>query len=174
MVKAVFPGTFDPIHYGHIDIAHRAARLFDEVIVAVYDRPLKNLLFFPEERIRLAHITFEGHPKITVVGYRGLTVGFCASINAQVIVRGLRVFSDFEHEFRMALANHRLMPEIDVVALITNEEHTFLSSTTVREIASLNGDVSSMVPTHVAEALKISFKELGDSQQIVQMTALRD
>jgi pantetheine-phosphate adenylyltransferase len=174
MVKAVFPGTFDPIHYGHIDIAYRAARLFDEVIIAVYDRPLKNLLFTPEERIRLAKIAFEGHPKITVVGYRGLTVAFCASINAQVIVRGLRVFSDFEHEFRMALANHRLMPEIDVVALITNEEHTFLSSTTVREIASLNGDVSSMVPAHVAEALKMRFKELGDSQQIVQMTALRD
>jgi pantetheine-phosphate adenylyltransferase len=174
MVKAVFPGTFDPIHYGHIDIAQRAARLFDELIIAVYDRPLKNLLFSPEERIRLTKITFEGHPKIHVVGYSGLTVSFCKSINSQVIVRGLRVFSDFEHEFRMALANHRLMPEIDVIALITNEEHTFLSSTTVREIASLNGDVTSMVPAHVAEALKKRFNELGESQQIVQMTALRD
>lgn len=89
-------------------------------------------------------------------------------------MRGLRVFSDFEHEFRMALANHRLAPDIEVIALITNEEHTFLSSTTVREIASLDGNVTSMVPPHVAQALKTRFKELGDGQQVVQITALRD
>jgi pantetheine-phosphate adenylyltransferase len=174
MVRAVFPGTFDPIHFGHIDIANRAACLFEEVVVAVYDRPLKNLLFLPEERIALARKTFEGDTKIKVVGYRGLTVGFCRTIGAQVIVRGLRVFSDFEHEFRMALANHRLAPDIEVIALITNEEHTFLSSSTVREIASLDGDITSMVPPHVALALKTRFKELGDGQQVVQITALRD
>ncbi len=174
MVRAVFPGTFDPIHYGHIDIARRASRLFDEVVVAVYDRPLKNLLFSPEERIAQVRQTFDGDAKIRVTGYRGLTVKFCKSIGAQVIVRGLRVFSDFEHEFRMALANHRLAPDIEVIALITDEEHTFLSSTTVREIASLDGDVSSMVPAHVAQALKQRFNELGDGQQVVQITALRD
>ncbi|MCX8024033.1 MAG: pantetheine-phosphate adenylyltransferase [Thermanaerothrix sp.] len=157
MVRAVFPGTFDPIHYGHIDIAQRAARLFDEVIVAVYDRPLKNALFSPEERIALVRQAFEGEAKIKVTGYSGLTVKFCRQVNAQVIVRGLRVFSDFEHEFRMALANHRLDREIEVIALITSEEHSFLSSSTVREIASLGGDVSTMVPAHVAEALQSKF-----------------
>ena len=134
MVRAVFPGTFDPIHLGHIDIVERASFLFDEVIVAVYDRPLKSLLFPPEQRIALVKRSFESNPKITVSGYSGLTVEYCRSIGARVIVRGLRVFSDFEYEFRMALANHRLAPEIELVALITAEEHTFLSSTTVREI----------------------------------------
>lgn len=174
MVRALFPGTFDPIHYGHIDIARRATRLFDELYIAVYDRPLKNLLFQPEERLKLVREIFKDEPKITVIGYSGLTVETCRRINGQVIVRGLRVFSDFEHEFRMALANHRLAPEIEVIALITNEEHTFLSSTTVREIASLGGDVSSMVPQHVALALARRFKELGEGQQVVTLTSLRD
>jgi pantetheine-phosphate adenylyltransferase len=174
MVRAVFPGTFDPIHYGHMDIARRASRLFDEIIIAVYDRPLKNLLFSPEQRLDLVRRSFEGDSKIQVMGYSGLTVDFCHKINAQVVVRGLRVFSDFEHEFRMALANHRLQPDIEVVAFITNEEHTFLSSTTVREIASLGGDVSSFVPAYVAQALKTKFSELGEGQQLVPMTSLRD
>jgi len=108
------------------------------------------------------------------MGYSGLTVEFARSVHAQVIVRGLRVFSDFEQEFRMALANHRLLPEIEVVALITSEQHTFMSSTTVREIASLGGDVTSMVPPQVAVALKNRFDELGDSHQTMHVTSLRD
>jgi len=174
MVKAVFPGTFDPIHYGHIDIARRASRMFDELIIAVYDKPLKNLVFAPEERIALVKKTFENDAKIRITGYSGLTVSYCKQIGAQVIVRGLRVFSDFEHEFRMALANHRLARDIEVVAFITHEEHTFLSSTTVREIASLGGDVSTMVPVFVAEALRRRFRELGDGQQVVPQSSLRD
>ena len=112
MVRALFPGTFDPIHYGHIDIATRAARLFDEVVMAVYDRPLKTLMFEPQERIALVKQAFEGNPKVRVTGYSGLTIDFARKMEAQVVVRGLRVFSDFEFEFRMALANQRLATDI--------------------------------------------------------------
>jgi len=174
MVRAVFPGTFDPIHLGHVAIAKRAVRLFDEVIVAVFDRPMKSLVFAPDERIAMVKRTFQDTPKITVMGYSGLTVELCRKINAQVIVRGLRVFSDFEYEFRMALANHRLAPEIEVVALITNEEHTFLSGSTVREIASLDGDVSSLVPPHVELALKERYRILHAGNQFVPGTSMRD
>ena len=166
MVRALFPGTFDPVHYGHIDIAERASRLFDEVIVAVYDKPLKSLVFSPEERISLVRQAVGDKPRIS-----SLTVDFARKVGAQVIVRGLRVFSDFEFEFRMALANHRLSPDIEYMALITAEEHTFLSSTTVREIASLGGDVSSMVPPFVEEALKTKLASMGDRDF---MNALRD
>ncbi len=172
MVRALFPGTFDPVHYGHMDIARRAARLFDEVVVAVYDKPLKSLLFTPEERIELVERAFSDNPKVRVMGYSGLTVNFAHEIDAQVIVRGLRVFSDFEFEFRMALANHRLAPNIEIVSFITNEEHTFLSSSTVREIAALDGDISSMVPPFVHLALKQKLHEMSDSQR--PANALRD
>lgn len=154
MIKAVFPGTFDPVHYGHINIALRARKIFNHMVVAVYDKPLKDLLFSPEKRIALAKEVFSEYPDIEVVGYSGLTVDFCMKINAQVLVRGLRVFSDFENEFRIALANQRLNPSIEMVSLITSEQHTFLSSSTVKEIASLGGDISTMVPPNVELALK--------------------
>ncbi|MCL5611232.1 MAG: pantetheine-phosphate adenylyltransferase [Chloroflexi bacterium] len=172
MVRALFPGTFDPIHYGHIDIATRAARLFDEVVVAVYDKPLKSLMFLPEERMSLVREAVKDNLKIKVTGYSGLTVDFCRKVDAQVIVRGLRVFSDFEFEFRMALANQRLSKEIETVALITAEQHTFLSSSTVREIATLGGDVSSMVPSFVEKALHAKVIDLVDHQ--FPPNALRD
>jgi pantetheine-phosphate adenylyltransferase len=172
MVRAIFPGTFDPIHYGHIDIATRATRLFDELVMAVYDKPLKSLMFSPEERMALVSEAFKENPKIRVTGYSGLTVEFARQVEAQVIVRGLRVFSDFEFEFRMALANHRLAEDIEIVALITAEEHTFLSSSTVKEIAMLNGDVSSMVPPFVEKAFKEKAAEQEDQHSYP--SSLRD
>ena len=158
-LRAVFPGTFDPIHYGHIDIVRRGCALFDEVIVAVYDRSLKNVLFSSEERIELVENAFIKDDKVKIKSYNGLTVDFCSSVDAKIVLRGLRVFSDFEHEFRMALANRRLAQSIDTVSLITSEQHTFLSSTTVREIASLGGDVSSMVLDFVQQALEKKLTE---------------
>ncbi|MBN1313285.1 MAG: pantetheine-phosphate adenylyltransferase [Anaerolineae bacterium] len=175
MRRAIFPATFDPIHLGHYDIATRAARIFDEVVVGVYDRPLKQLLFPIEERFEMTREVLKSVPGIQVESYSGLTVDFAHRVGAQVIVRGLRVFSDFELEFRMALANHRLAPDIEVVCLITAEEHMHLSSSTVREIAALGGDVSSMVPANVQEALVARFHKLGrDGEQPVDMVSLRD
>lgn len=169
MIRAIFPGSFDPIHNGHIDIALRASKLVEELLIGVYDRPLKNYLFTPEERISMAKEVFDGSPNIKVVGYSGLTVDFCKQNNIQAIVRGLRVFSDFEYEFRMALTNHRLAPDVEVISLITGEEHVFLSSSTVREIASLNGDVSTMVPANVLLALRQRFKSNSEDQLLTTL-----
>ena len=175
MIRALFPATFDPIHNGHIDIALRATKLFDEVVVSVYEMPQKSILFPTETRLELVQKAFADEKKIKVTTYRGLTVDYCREIDAQVIVRGLRVFSDFEYEFRMALANRQLAPDLETVSLITSKEHSFLSSTTVREVASLDGDVSSMVPDFVKKALKDRLAEIRDNGEPDYVaTPLRD
>lgn len=159
-VRALYPGSFDPIHNGHIDIAMRAAGIFDEVIVGVYDLPKKKLLFDVDERMGQATEAFAGNPRIRVAKFSGLTVDYAREVNAMVLVRGLRVFSDFELEFRMGLANKKLAPEIETVSIMTDIQHISISSSTIREIAELGGDVSSMVPPFVAEALAKRFAEL--------------
>jgi pantetheine-phosphate adenylyltransferase len=157
---AVYPATLDPIHNGHIDIALRAAKIFDEVIVAVYDVPKKRLLFTVAERVQLAERAFQDYSNIRVAKYSGLTVNYARSVGAMAIIRGLRVFSDFELEFRMGLANKKLAPEIETVSIMTDETHLYISSSTIREVAELRGDVSSMVPPYVADALRVRFEEL--------------
>jgi len=153
----------------------RATSIFDELIVGVYDhsRPSKSILFPVEERMQMIKDALNGREGISVVCFSSLTVDFAREIGAQAILRGLRVFSDFEFEFRLALANKRLAPEIETISLITREEHTFLSGTTVREIASLGGDVSSMVPPNVCEALYARFQS-EDSQGFTRPLPLRD
>ena len=174
MKRIVFPGSFDPIHYGHIDIARRSLELCDELIIAVFDRPSKNLLFSLAERIQLTQEAFFDVPNVKIEGYNGLTVTYARKIGATAIVRGLRVFSDFEYEFRMALANKRLTPTIETIALITSEQHTFLSSTTVKEIAEMGGDISTMVPPHVIGALQTKFSELRDQEYEALTASVRD
>ncbi|HSM57281.1 MAG TPA: pantetheine-phosphate adenylyltransferase [Candidatus Sulfomarinibacteraceae bacterium] len=173
-IRAIYPGTFDPVHFGHLNLMHRAASIFDELIVGVYDHgvPSKSLLFSLEERVAMIEESLDGRDNIQIRAYGGLTVDFARSMGAKVIVRGLRVFSDFEFEFRMALANQRLAPELEVVTFITAEEHTFLSGTTVREIASFGGDVSSMVPNNVARALYERFDQ--DNPDFNPPVSLRD
>lgn len=158
---ALYPGSFDPITNGHLDVARRAARLFDELIVAIYEGdPLhdKRPLFSIEERHAMAEEALRGiAPNIRVDIFQGLTVDYARTMGAQVIVRGLRAVSDFEYEFKLAHMNRRLAPEIDVVCLMTSSQHSFVSSSFIKQVASLGGDVSGLVPDHVAEALARKF-----------------
>lgn len=160
LVRALYPGSFDPIHNGHIDIAVRAAGIFDEVIVGVYDMPKKKLLFDVEERFSQVQQAFSQYENIEVAKFSGITVDYARERGAKVLVRGLRVFSDFELEFRMGLANKRLAAEIETVSIMSDIQHISISSSTIREIAELGGDVSSMVPPFIAEALAKRFAEL--------------
>jgi pantetheine-phosphate adenylyltransferase len=156
---AVYPGSFDPVTNGHIDIAQRASRLFDTVIMSIFDRPNKNLLFTTPERIALLKEATRNLPRVRVDTYSDLTVEYVRKVGASVIVRGLRDPRDFDHEFQMAQINHTLAPDIDVVLFMAGHQYTFFSSSTVREIASLGGDVSWLVPAHVAEALKRAYQK---------------
>ncbi len=175
MSSAVYPATFDPITNGHIDIATRAAAMFERVIVAVYARPSKNLLFTVEERLAMTSKALEHLPTVSVEGYDGLTVAFARSHECGVIVRGLRVLSDFEWEFQLALTNRKMAPDIDTVCLMASQEYSFLSSSVVKEIAMLGGDLNGMVPTHVLEALARRFKSLGDEGPgKLKMVSVRD
>ncbi len=157
---AIYPGTFDPVHNGHVDIARRAAGLFDELIVAVYDRPAKSLLFSPEERIALARESMGEAADgchITVEGYSGLTVQYARARGACAIVRGLRAVTDFEYEYQMTTMNRHLDSEVETVFLMTSLRFAYLSSTIVKEVANGGANIDGLVPPVVAEALKRQF-----------------
>ncbi|MEN9935756.1 MAG: hypothetical protein RLZZ387_2335 [Chloroflexota bacterium] len=157
MTIAVYPGSFDPVTNGHLDIAARASRLFDTVYMSVFDRPNKRLLFSTEERVELLREATAHLPRVKVDTYSELTVDYVRSVGASVIVRGLRAVSDFENEFQMAQINQTLAPDIDVVLFMAGHQYTFFSSSTVREIASLGGDVTWLVPGHVVAALRRAY-----------------
>jgi pantetheine-phosphate adenylyltransferase len=153
MIKAVYPGTFDPITLGHQDLVRRASALFDKVVVGIAASEAKRPFFHLEERIRLAREVLRPYRNVAVAGFRGLLMDFVRDQKAQVILRGLRAVSDFEYEFQMAGMNRNLYPDVETVFLTPAEQYQFISATIVREIASLGGDVGKFVQPHVARAL---------------------
>lgn len=159
MTIAIYPGSFDPITNGHLDIATRASKLFDELIICVYDVPQKHLMFSTQERVNLVKKAVANLPNVKVVPYNGLTVDFARQMKAKVIVRGLRMSSDFEREFEMALMNKKLAPDIELVCMMTSLDYQFLSSSLLKEACELGGNINSLVPKHVAAALKRKFQK---------------
>ena len=157
MTRALYPGTFDPIHNGHIDIAERASAIFDEVIFAIYDAPPKKLLFSTDERLVLARTALMHLDNVQVTTYTGLTVEYARQNGANVIVRGLRNIADFEYERQIGLGNRQLVEEVESCCLFCNGDYAYLSSTILKEVASLGGDTTHWAPDHVQQALRIKF-----------------
>jgi len=155
MANAVYPGTFDPITFGHIDLLNRASVIFDHVIVAVAHNSSKQPLFSMQERVELAREVLADHDNVSIVGFDNLLVDFTKEHNASVILRGLRAVSDFEYEFQLAGMNRNLAPDIETIFLTTAEQYACLSSTLVKEVARLGGDITNFVPEQVLAEMKL-------------------
>ncbi|MCC6533246.1 MAG: pantetheine-phosphate adenylyltransferase [Burkholderiales bacterium] len=153
--KVIYPGTFDPFTLGHEDLVRRAARLFEDVVVAVADSPSKRPCFTPDERVEIAREVLKGYANVKVMRFSGLLIDFARAQGANVIMRGLRAVSDFEYEFQLAGMNRNLHPEIETLFLTPAEQYLFISATLVREIALLGGDVSKFVQPSVVARLKV-------------------
>ena len=154
MITAIYPGSFDPVTNGHLDIIIRASRLFEKLFIGVYDRPMKNLLFTTTERLQLVEKSIADLDNVSAQVFSGMTVNFAKEVKAQTIVRGLRMSADFEREFDLAMMQKTLSPEIEIVCMMSDLKYQFLSSSLLKEAAQLGGDVSELVPEHVALALK--------------------
>lgn len=155
---ALYPGTFDPVTYGHLDLIKRASQIFSQLIVAVAHNPYKQPLFSVTERERMLKKATHGMPRVSVISFRGLAVDCARQQGAKVLIRGLRMVSDFEYEFQMTLTNRKLAPDVETIFLMPQESLSYLSSKLLKEAASLGADISSFVPGFVCEALK---KKLG-------------
>ena len=158
---AVYPGSFDPLTNGHVDIISRGTRMFDRIVVAILVNAEKSPLFSLAERVEIARDVFKGHPNVEVDTFEGLLVDYVDRRHAQVIVRGLRAVSDFEFEFQMALMNQRLNPKIETVFMMPAEQYTYISSRLIKEVFSLGGRVHGLVPELVEERLRV--KKLGNA-----------
>ena len=154
MTIAIYPGSFDPITNGHIDIATRASKLFDKIIIAVFDTPSKKLVFTTEERVDLVTKAVANMSNVEVVAFKGLTIHFARQVNAKVMVRGLRMSADFEREFEMAMMNKKLDPDLELICFMANQDYQFLSSSLLKEVAGLQGNINDLVPEFVVKAIK--------------------
>ncbi len=167
MTIAIYPGSFDPITNGHLDIAIRAAKLFDRLIIGVYDTPNKPLLFTTAERVGLVSQAIVNLSNVEVESYCGLTIDFARKVKAHAMVRGLRMSGDFEREFDMAMMNKKLSPELELVCLMSTLKYQFLSSSMLKEAALLRGSIDDLVPKHVAEALKKKAGSIQPSSAVI-------
>lgn len=153
MTKAIYPGSFDPVTKGHLDIIQRASKILDHITVAVLENPRKVATFDIEERVAMLNLVTKTCPNVTVDYYRGLLIDYAQNKNINIIIKGLRAMSDFEFEFQMALVNQKLKPAMETMFMMTNNKYSYLSSSIVKEIASLGGDISSLVPPEVYETI---------------------
>jgi pantetheine-phosphate adenylyltransferase len=154
VITALYPGSFDPLTNGHLDIVDRTAQIFDRVVIAVLENPSKQPLFTTAERVAMIRESLGERPRVEVSTFNGLTIDFARQVGARVIVRGLRAVSDFESEFQMALMNRRLEPDVTTVFIPTSLRHLFLSSSVIKELAEFGGDISEFVPANVVKPLK--------------------
>ena len=162
MIHALYPGTFDPVTFGHVDIANRARGLFNKLTIAVYETPpTKNILFSTEERVDMMKKAIAHLDSVDVISYSCLTFELAKKIDAQVLIRGLRMGSDFDYEFEMSLMNRKVAPDLDTICLMTSQEYEFVSSSLIKEMAKLGGALKEFVPEHVAMALKEKYNHRG-------------
>ena len=159
MTIAIYPGSFDPITNGHIDIATRVSKLFEKIVVGIFATPDKHLIFDVEDRVALAKQALSHLSNVEVTTFSGLTIKFARSVKAKVMVRGLRMSADFEREFEMAMMNKKLDPELELICLMAIQDYQFLSSSLLKEVVSLDGNINSLVPENVAEALRRKFNK---------------
>lgn len=158
MTKAIYPGSFDPVTKGHLDIIHRASKIMEHLTVAVLENPRKVATFDIEERVAMLNLVTKTCPNVTVDYYKGLLIDYAQNKNINIIIKGLRAMSDFEFEFQMALVNQKLKPAMETMFMMTNNKYSFLSSSIVKEIASLGGDISSLVPPEVYENIVSKYR----------------
>ena len=154
MLKGIYPGSFDPVTYGHLDVIERSSKLVDELIVGVLNNKAKSPLFSAEERVRMLNEVTKDMPNVTVVPFEGLLVDFARKMDAGLVIRGLRAITDFEYELQMAQTNHKMEPDVETVFLTTSLDYSYLSSTTVKEVAAFGGDISQFVPDLVQSRME--------------------
>ena len=159
MLRAIYPGSFDPVTFGHLDIIKRSSRLVDELIVGVLNNKAKSPLFSVEERVRMLEEVTSDIPNIRIIPFGGLLVDFARRVDAGMVIRGLRAITDFEYELQMAQTNHKLEPDLETAFLTTSLEYSYLSSTTVKEVAAFGGDISQFVPESVADRIAEKMKK---------------